>query len=157
MRSTTPQARDEYERFIADGFSQGTRDELRGGGLVRSMGGFAKFLFRGDEPHEAADKRILGGGDFVESVLGMCEPTNTSDDMAIAEIMAEVVKRTGVPAEEILGPSRGHVISKARRDFYLCAHEKISATLASLGKLTGRTHVAVLLAIEEARKERKGR
>ena len=150
------QAEGEYESFIADGFSQGNREELRGGGLIRSIGGLEKFLLRNDEHHEASDERILGGSDFVESVLGMCEPVKESEDEEIFGILSEVVARTGVPLEEILGASRGHVISKARREFYLCAHEKTGATLAALGKLTGRTHVAVLLAIEEARKERRG-
>ena len=111
------QARAEYESFIADGFSQGNREELRGGGLIRSIGGFEKFLLRNDEPHEASDERILGGGDFVESVLGMCEPAKASNDEEIFRILSEVVDRTGVPLEEILGASRGHIISKARREF----------------------------------------
>jgi hypothetical protein len=38
------------------------------------MGGLYKLLLRDGEHHEAADERILGGGDFVESVLGNCEP-----------------------------------------------------------------------------------
>ena len=149
-------ARAEYERFIEAGFAQGTREELRGGGLIRSMGGLAKLFLRDSEHREAADERILGGGDFVESVLGACEPVNASESVTIIEILAEVADRTGVSADEILGASRGHVISKARREFYLCAHERTGATLAALGKMAGRTHVAVLLAIEEAGKERKG-
>ena len=72
-------------------------------------------------------------------------------------MLAEVADRTGVSSEEIVGPSRGHVVSKARRDFYLCAHERTGATLAALAMMTGRTHVAVLLAIEEAKKDRAGR
>ena len=65
----------------------------------------------------------------------------------------EVANQAGVNPAEIVGPSRGHVISKARRKFYLYAHEKAGASLATLVKMTGRTHVAVLLAIEEAKKE----
>jgi len=117
------------------------------------MGDLAKLFLQDSEHREAADERILGGGDFVESVL---EPVNASESVTIIEILAEVADRTVVSADEILGASRGHVISKARREFYLCAHERTGATLAALGKMTGRTHVAVLLAIEEARKERKG-
>jgi putative transposase len=150
------QAIPEYESFIAAGFAQGTREELRGGGLIRSMDCLAKLLLSDNEHREAADERILGGGDFVESVLGMCEPVKVFENNILFVILAEVADRTGVSPDEIVGPSRGHVISKARREFYLCAHERIGATLAVLGKMTGRTHVAVLLAIEEAKKERKG-
>ena len=74
--------------------------------------------------------------------------------VTLSEILAEIAAQTGVSPDEIIGPSRGHVISKARREFFLYAQEKTGATLAVLGKMTGRTHVAVLLAIEEAKKER---
>ena len=148
--------RAEYESFIEEGFAQGTREEFRGGGLVRSMGGLYKLLLRDGEHHEAADERILGGGDFVESVLGNCEPVKACENEMVSTILAEVADRTGVSVDEILGSSRGHVISKARREFYLSAHERTGASLAALGKRTGRTHVAVLLGIEEARKERRG-
>lgn len=47
--------------------------------------------------------------------------------------------------------------AEARREFYLCAHERTGATLAALAKMTGRTHVAVYLAIEAAKKDRVGR
>jgi len=147
----------EYQSFIEAGFAQGTREELRGGGLIRSMGGLAKLLLRDGEHHESADERILGGGDFVETVLGNCEPVKASEHEMVSDILVEVAARTGVSVDEILGPSRGHVISKARREFYLCAHEGTGASLAALGKMTQRTHVSVLLAIKEAKKERNGK
>lgn len=80
-----------------------------------------------------------------------------SEAITVAEILAEVAEQTGVTSEEIIGPSRRRVVSRARREFYLCAHERTGATLAALGKMTGRTHVAVLLAIEEAKNDRAGR
>ena len=85
----------------------------------------------------------------------MCEPVRACETVSLSKIMAEVANQAGVSPEEIVGPSRGHFISKARRKFYLYAHEKAGASLTLLGKMTGRTHVAVLLAIEEAKKERK--
>lgn|GEM_PF-5769664 len=47
--------------------------------------------------------------------------------------------------------------SRARREFYFSAHERTGATLAVLAKITARSHVAVMLAIEEAKKDRHGR
>jgi putative transposase len=154
--TTTAKARAEYESFVATAFTQGTREELRGGGLVRSMGGLDKLLLRDKDQREAADERILGHGDFVESVLGICEATKKPTEITIDGILAEVAGRTGVSKDEIVGESRGHAICKARREFYLIAHEKIGASLTALGKMTGRSHVAVLLAIDEAKKEREG-
>jgi putative transposase len=152
--TTLSKAKTEYEGFMAAEFAQGIREDLRGGGLIRSAGGMAKLLLRDSEHREAADERILGSGEFVESVLDTCEPVAVSETITVADILAEVADRTGVTYEEIIGPSRGRVVSRARREFYHCAHEKTGATLAALGKMTGRTHVAVLLAIEEAKKDR---
>ena len=89
-----PQAKAEYESFIAAGFAQGTREELRGGGLIRSMGGIAKFLLLDGEHREAADERILGGGDFVESVLEMCEPVRACESVTLAEIWMSQKKQS---------------------------------------------------------------
>jgi REP element-mobilizing transposase RayT len=56
-------ARKNYRRFIADGVALGRRPELVGGGLRRS----AKAA-GGREGLESFDDRILGGGEFVESL-----------------------------------------------------------------------------------------
>jgi hypothetical protein len=49
----------EYREFIADGFLQGHRHELTGGGLKRSQGGMI-----GMDELEGFDERILDGGEF---------------------------------------------------------------------------------------------
>ena len=55
-----------YLGFIEEGKSQGSRPELVGGGLVRSLGGWSRVLsFRADEERVEHDARILGGGEFV--------------------------------------------------------------------------------------------
>jgi len=64
-------ARKGYEDFVSKGLSMGRRPELVGGGLIRSAGGWSivKSL-RGAGMRIMGDERILGSGDFVESVLG---------------------------------------------------------------------------------------
>ena len=52
------------------GIKQGTREDLQGGGLVRSAGGAAAGLLgRKAEEREMGDARILGSGDFVGNIL----------------------------------------------------------------------------------------
>jgi len=64
------QARQAYERFVAEGVAQGRRPELVGGGLIRSAGGWAAIkALRGDSGPVMGDERILGGGEFVQAVL----------------------------------------------------------------------------------------
>ena len=57
------------------GVAQGRRRDLVGGGLVRSLGGWAeaeKLRLKGQE-HIKSDERILGDSDFVDSVLAGAE------------------------------------------------------------------------------------
>jgi REP element-mobilizing transposase RayT len=59
-----------YEVFIADGVEQGNRPELVGGGLLRSLGGWSEVrTLRSKHLRVQTDERILGSGDFVESML----------------------------------------------------------------------------------------
>jgi hypothetical protein len=52
---------------VAKGISEGRRDDLTGGGLIRSHGGWAAVKqMRRAKMFEKSDERILGDGDFVE-------------------------------------------------------------------------------------------
>ena len=64
-------ARKVYLSYIEKGFQQGRREELVGGGLIRSLGGWSevKRLKSMGPPHMMSDERILGESDFVDSVL----------------------------------------------------------------------------------------
>ena len=59
-----------YREFVEKGIKQGTREDLQGGGLVRSAGGeTAGLLRRKAEEREKGDARILGSSDFVSTIL----------------------------------------------------------------------------------------
>jgi putative transposase len=68
---TTVQARKRYLAYVKAGLNQGRRPELVGGGLVRSLGGWAavKKLRKQGMDRTKADQRILGEPDFVLSIL----------------------------------------------------------------------------------------
>jgi hypothetical protein len=63
-------ARRRYRAFVEKGIADGKRPELTGGGLIRSVGGWAaaKALRRANALQKG-DERILGDGDFVDAVL----------------------------------------------------------------------------------------
>ena len=64
-------AHEAYRTFVAEGAAQGRREDLVGGGLVRSLGGWVevkKSRGRG-LAHRKSDERILGDPDFVEVTL----------------------------------------------------------------------------------------
>jgi len=140
-----------YSGFVEAGLNQGRREELRGGGLIRSTGGIAAMMKRGPEERELSDERILGGGDFVESVLRDSDDSRAGEKPSIDDVLKEVSEKSGISSEQILGPSRSRSISNARKRFFLLAFENAGATLSMLGRLTGRSHVAVRMALEEAK------
>lgn len=145
-----------YGNFVAEGLNQGRREELRGGGLVRSIGGIAALIARDREERELTDERILGSGGFVETVLRDSATMLTRITPTIGDVLEEIAAKSGISKEQILGASRARDISRVRRQFFLTASERVGATMAMLARMTGRSHVTVSMAIEQARAERKG-
>jgi REP element-mobilizing transposase RayT len=67
----TAEGRESYYSYVRAGIDQGRRPELVGGGIIRSLGGWAeakKLRLRGHDRMKG-DERILGDGDFVTSIL----------------------------------------------------------------------------------------
>jgi len=63
-------ARRRYRAFVRKGIVEGKRDDLVGGGLIRSVGGWAAVkALRKAKVLQKGDERILGDSDFVERVL----------------------------------------------------------------------------------------
>jgi len=64
------QARRKYKDYVYKGIGKGRRDDLTGGGLVRSVGGWQSVkMMRKAKLWQKSDERILGDGDFVEETL----------------------------------------------------------------------------------------
>jgi len=144
-----------YNDFVSAGFGQGRRNELQGGGLVRSAGGISALLGRDPGERESSDARILGSGDFVDSVLHEYERPGTATVNTIDNILRDVSEKSGINCQLILGASRCRSVSSARRQFYRRAHEEAGATLTLLGRMTGRSHTSVREAIIQARLEQE--
>ena len=68
--STEKDARQNYRRFVEKGIGIGNQPQLVGGGLIRSLGGWAQVkTIRRFSEKEASDERILGSGEFVLYVV----------------------------------------------------------------------------------------
>ncbi|MBN1595138.1 transposase [candidate division FCPU426 bacterium] len=64
----------EYKLFIEEGWEEGKREDLIGGGLVRSAGGWQGILeLKKQKERWQGDDRILGDGEFVERILKQAE------------------------------------------------------------------------------------
>ena len=150
-------ARRRYRDFVAEGFHQGPREDLRGGGLIRSAGGREQIASRSREEWEKGDERILGGGDFVEAILKTSKTPKVKRKPDVTGILDVVAREWKVTAEQVLSKSRNRKISQARRVFFLWAHEEGGASITELGRLCGITHSAVKQAMEKARLEQQQR
>jgi putative transposase len=115
-------ARKAYLFYVEEALNQGRRDELVGGGLIRSLGGWSevKGLRRKGLDHIMSDERILGESDFVSSVLSEAnegyerryELTRRGYDLArIAERVAEIY---GMETHEVFSKGRQPGKVKAR-------------------------------------------
>jgi hypothetical protein len=72
---TVKKARKSYLSYVEEGFDQGRREELTGGGLIRSLGGWSEIVKEKMQGaiHTKSDERILGESDFVFEVLSQSE------------------------------------------------------------------------------------
>jgi REP element-mobilizing transposase RayT len=148
-------ARRRYREFMEAGFHQGSREDFRGGGLIRSAGGREQLASRSREEWEKGDERILGGGDFVEEILKTSKLPQVKRKTDVTGILDVVAREWKVTGEQILSKSRDRKISQARRVFFLWAHEEGGASITELGRLCGITHSAVKQAVEKAKLEKQ--
>lgn len=102
------EARRRYREFVAQGANQGQRRELTGGGLVRSLGGWkAVAEARRGRERQAADERILGGGEFVEEVLREVEEEKRRSTWlrgagwTVARVLRRAAQVAGISVKEI--------------------------------------------------------
>lgn len=115
------EARDAYRDFVRKGIAQGRRPELTGGGLIRSMGGISALKsLRFSGLTEKGDERILGRGEFVETVLAAAEqniprqlPLNERIDRARQRII-EVCHAEGIDEVQLYCGSRRRRVSAVR-------------------------------------------
>lgn len=102
-------ARAMYRQFVADGIKEGRRDELVGGGLKRSQGE------RQPNEYDSFDARVLGGGDFVDS-LKQQEPLRDKMQSMITlpRLVTAVAGLLAIDADSVRKPSKSRLPALAR-------------------------------------------
>jgi REP element-mobilizing transposase RayT len=110
-------ARRAYRDFVKAGLPQGRRPDLQGGGLVRSLGGWAAVaaLRRGREAY-LGDERVLGSSDFVERLRQTVEDRRRPGARALPldTLVARVCRRVGIAAAQLQTGSRRAAVTQAR-------------------------------------------
>jgi len=119
---TKKAARKRYRVYVSEGIEEGKRDNLVGGGLIRTLGGWSQVLsHRKNGQKIVTDQRILGQGDFVKRILSEADKRiksqlSVNERLIIAEKrIHEVCNTEGVNIEELKGGSRRAHISDLRK------------------------------------------
>ena len=110
-----------YAAYVKVGYGQGRRPELTGGGLVRSLGGWAaakKMRLKGQDRLKG-DERILGDSDFVTSILA--EANERLDRFYEIKSQGDTLEKVAKWVMEIFGVEKDVLNSKGRRKVQVAA------------------------------------
>ncbi len=149
-------AQEAYRRFMEEGISQGHREELTGGGLVRSLGGWSAV--KEGQSHTMSDERILGDDDFVDSILSLAGETLDRqyelkslgyDLHQVAERVAEIFK---IETDEIFSPGRKAYKVKAKSLVCYWAARELGMSLSELASVFKMSVPGIGYAVERGEK-----
>ena len=152
-------ARRKYRDFVQKGISLGRREDLIGGGLIRSSGGWAAVkALRNAEAFQKSDERILGNGDFVERVLSEAQElmdrkylmsTRGYDLDTIAAKVADLMK-LGVLEGWASGKERRRV--QARSLLCYWAVKELGISMAELSRKLKLSQSGISLSVKRGEK-----
>ncbi|MGD8991053.1 MAG: transposase [Desulfobacterales bacterium] len=152
-----------YRLFVKKGILQGRRPELTGGGLIRSVGGWAALSALKDEAVRVkGDERILGDTDFVEAVL---EEANEqlerrhrlkAQGFDLEQVAHRVATVMGIPEEHVWEKSRRPRVVEARDLMCYWASIELLMSKTDLSKRLNLTQPAVSIAVRRGEKIAKG-
>ncbi len=145
-----PTARKVYRRYLEDGIDEGHREDLGGGGLIRTLGGWSQVLTsRKSKEKVLCDERILGQDEFVERILAEADK-NISAQISINERVIEAGKiilaaceKGGVSVEALRGGSRRGVLPGLRAQLAKELVESLGLTMAETARQLGVTTSAI--------------
>jgi REP element-mobilizing transposase RayT len=144
-----------YRAFVEKGIKHGRREDLQGGGLIRSSGGDkAGLLGLKKEDREKSDQRILGGGDFVSTTLQQSERILEKKYLPkrpIEELIEVVAERLGLKPKLICSGSRQQKYSEARSLVAWLAVEEVGHSAAEVARFLGISRMGVQKAVIRGR------
>ena len=154
------EAKKRYLFYVRKGVDQGRRPELVGGGLVRSLGGWAavkKMRLKGQDRIKG-DERILGDGDFVSTLLS--EANEQLDRRYELKAKGYDLEKVGNKVSEIYGIQTEEVYSRGRRAVQVEARDllcywavrEIGISCTELAKRLGKSQPAVSYAVSRGEK-----
>jgi putative transposase len=141
----------QYEKFLEEAKDSGRRDDLIGGGLRRSAGGWEGVMALRKDGRWLGDERVLGDGTFVESVLKESEEEIIRhqklerEGWTSSRLIAHVSKLCNVKPEELKKKGHGNNISKAKSLVVYWGKSDLKLKGTELAAILGITRQAVSL------------
>lgn len=111
LSSTAWSARRSLKQFMADGLSMGRRQELRGGGLKRSI----EIGHLNMQKKISYDERILGDGEFVDRVLNSLQKASPREQTtSLSRVLSTVASKFNLAPAELRSGSKARSVALAR-------------------------------------------
>ena len=148
-------ARNRYRNFVKKGIEKGKRPELVGGGLIRSMGGWAAVkAMRRTGDYMKGDERILGGADFVKTILTEAEENIDrkyrlqAEGYDLSMVVDRVADLLGLSRDEVLSPGKYKNVVEARSVVCYWAVRELGINQEILAHKFGISQPAVSVAVK---------
>jgi len=154
--TTVARARKAYGAYVEAGSRQGRRADLTGGGLMRSLGGWAEVKTRrgqGQGPIQS-DERILGDADFVEAILAQANERYTRQyalkrqGVGFAHLVARGAELCHLDPREVGTPGRQRRKVTARSLLCFWAVRELGLPLTALARQLGLSPPGVRQAVQ---------
>jgi hypothetical protein len=156
-------ARGRYLAYVEAGIDQGRREDLVGGGLIRSLGGWVEVRRKRAKGAERikGDERILGGSEFV--IQALAEAREHLDMRGRLQRMGYDLKTVAGRVAELYRVEAGEIMTKGRRKAQvearsvLCywAVSELGMGVTELARTFGLTPSAVGYAVSRGKKTTK--
>jgi len=134
-------ARRAYRAFVEKGIAEGRRQDLTGGGLLRSAGGWEGVkALREEKVYQRNDERILGDGEFVGRLLASAEEAMErryalrARGIDLAFIASRVSQVLGVKPEEVWAEGKYRRVVDARSLLCYWAVRQLGVPMSSLAR-----------------------
>ena len=152
-------ARRRYRSFVQNGIARGKRPDLIGGGLVRSIGGWASVkAMRQTKIYQKADERILGNGDFVKEVLAIANErlerkyALAAKGVGLDHVAQRVARLMHMDVSELFKPGKQRKRVKARSVFCYWAARELDINMVELCRRLKLSAAAVSLSVRRGEK-----
>ena len=145
-----------YRRFMEEGKDQGRREELSGGGLIRSVGGWSQVvsLRRRGEAIEY-DARVLGGSDFVDEILKEADRKLRRQihvgggKLGLQRVIGKMCEEAGIRERELQRGGQRREVSRLRGRIAYVLCREMGVSMAEAARELGVCATAIVKALQK--------